>query len=196
MSYYEDQFDAWMANDCKGRIEDYDGTEFPVDETKPAGDLSFPFGCNEEPARRGQLTSWESIARFMYAGNATFTIVSLKTGTRFTYKVKKAKNPSVNAEIFFVGLLRGPSNEDDYAYMGCIRNREKFYTSDKSRITDSAPSMIAFKWLVNEMGKSGNMNPQLQVWHEGRCCRCGRKLTVPESVESGLGPECAGRMAA
>jgi hypothetical protein len=24
MSYFEDQYDAWMANDCKGRIEDYD----------------------------------------------------------------------------------------------------------------------------------------------------------------------------
>ena len=24
MSYFDDQYDAWMANDCKGRIEDYD----------------------------------------------------------------------------------------------------------------------------------------------------------------------------
>jgi hypothetical protein len=24
MSYFEDQYDAWMANDCKGRVEDYD----------------------------------------------------------------------------------------------------------------------------------------------------------------------------
>ena len=32
----------------------------------------------------------------------------------------------------------------------------------------------------------------VEVWHEGICGRCGRKLTVPESVERGLGPECAG----
>ena len=24
MSYFEDQYDAWMANDCKGKVEDYD----------------------------------------------------------------------------------------------------------------------------------------------------------------------------
>ena len=24
MSYYDEQEDAWMANDCRGRIEDYD----------------------------------------------------------------------------------------------------------------------------------------------------------------------------
>jgi hypothetical protein len=33
----------------------------------------------------------------------------------------------------------------------------------------------------------------LEVWHEGRCGACGRRLTVPESIERGLGPECYGR---
>ena len=32
--------------------------------------------------------------------------------------------------------------------------------------------------------------------HEGRCMRCGAPLTVPASVERGLGPECAGKVAA
>ena len=31
----------------------------------------------------------------------------------------------------------------------------------------------------------------LEVWHEGRCGRCNRALTVPESIASGIGPECA-----
>ena len=33
-------------------------------------------------------------------------------------------------------------------------------------------------------------------WHEGRCGRCGRKLTVPESIEAGYGPECINLVAA
>jgi hypothetical protein len=40
MSYFEDQFDAWMANDCKGRVEDYDpfdaGNFEDMDETPVA----------------------------------------------------------------------------------------------------------------------------------------------------------------
>jgi len=28
------------------------------------------------------------------------------------------------------------------------------------------------------------------VFHEGACGRCGRTLTVPESIASGFGPEC------
>jgi hypothetical protein len=33
-----------------------------------------------------------------------------------------------------------------------------------------------------------------EVYHEGRCGRCNRKLTVPESIETGLGPECASKL--
>jgi hypothetical protein len=40
MSYFEDQYDAWMANDCKGRVEDYDpfdaGNFEDMDETPVA----------------------------------------------------------------------------------------------------------------------------------------------------------------
>lgn len=35
MSYFDDQEDAWFANDCKGRIEDYDpydGDSWPQEE--------------------------------------------------------------------------------------------------------------------------------------------------------------------
>ena len=30
--------------------------------------------------------------------------------------------------------------------------------------------------------------------HEGRCGRCGRALTVPESIDTGFGPHCAAEM--
>jgi hypothetical protein len=30
-----------------------------------------------------------------------------------------------------------------------------------------------------------------KVQHAGRCGRCARTLTVPSSIELGLGPECA-----
>ena len=31
------------------------------------------------------------------------------------------------------------------------------------------------------------------VHHEGKCGKCGRPLTVPESVKTGLGPICSGK---
>jgi len=33
-----------------------------------------------------------------------------------------------------------------------------------------------------------------EFWHEGRCAACARRLTVPESVATGFGPDCADRL--
>ncbi len=38
------------------------------------------------------------------------------------------------------------------------------------------------------------MPEQLEVWHEGCCGKCGRKLTDAESIARGIGPECYGKM--
>lgn len=35
MSFFEDQYEAWMANGCQGAIEDYDGSEIDILEEKP-----------------------------------------------------------------------------------------------------------------------------------------------------------------
>ena len=145
----------------------------------------------------GRLTTWEAVRRFVYAGNATFTLRSGQE--RYTYRVRKPKDTPESltryGSSWFVSLLRGPSNEDDYAYMGVIDNKG-FHATKNSRMGLEARS---WKWFARFFvllaeGKDGDVPPTLEFWHESRCGRCGRKLTVPESVESGLGPECAGRM--
>jgi hypothetical protein len=140
----------------------------------------------------GQLSSAADVQRYMLAGRAKITIRSVKTGNRFTYKVTKKKEGA----IWFVNLLRGPDNENDFQYMGVIKPSGKgfiFTRTAKSRVTDDAVSMEAFKWMFNRV--SVNLLPDnLEVWHEGTCGRCGRSLTVPESVERGLGPECVNKM--
>ena len=126
---------------------------------------------------------------FMIAGNATVTLVSKKTGTRFTYKIRA----SDDGEVFFISLLNGPDNTADFKYLGRIA-RSIFWQGRKvpkpGDITADAPSSKAFKWawdaIINDV-----LPPQLEIWHEGRCGRCNRKLTVPSSIASGLGPECA-----
>lgn len=139
----------------------------------------------------GRLSAAASAKQFVLAGHATFTIRSRVTGTRFTYKVVKCKsNP-----VWFVSLLRGPSNENDYCYMGVIRAGVSFHVTTKSTVKPEAPSAKAFVWFWRNL-VGGVLPDSVELWHEGRCGRCGRKLTVPSSIESGIGPECAARMAA
>ena len=139
--------------------------------------------------KRGQLTSLEDIKNFVLAGNATITVRSGSTGSRFTFKVrtpKKAKSP-----IWFVSLLTGSDNENNYEYFGQIRKNGSFDHGRKSRITTDSTGAKAFSWFWNMIqADRSDVLEQAEIWHEGSCGRCGRKLTVPASVLSGFGPEC------
>lgn len=139
----------------------------------------------------GQLTSIPAIRSFIIAGHATVTLKSKKTGSRYTYKVSAPREQNADRPVWFVSLLSGPDNEDNYQYFGNLRPHA-FEVGRKSRVSADAPSVKAFSWFYNKVlqEESEAALEQLEVWHEGRCGRCGRKLTVPESIESGFGPEC------
>lgn len=139
----------------------------------------------------GQLTSIPAIRSFIIAGHATVTLKSKKTGSRYTYKVSVPREQNADRPIWFVSLLSGPDNEHSYQYFGNLRPHT-FEVGRNSRISADAPSVRAFRWFYTKVlqEESEAALEQLEVWHEGHCGRCGRKLTVPESIESGFGPEC------
>lgn len=163
----------------------------------------------------GKLDTWTDVSEFIFAGNATFTLVSLKTGARFTYKVR-VKKEDVERQAqdrsrarllgldrldtaladtdvtYFVNLLRGPNNERDFAYMGVMRRPGRFFwTQASGKVGRQAPAHKAIVWMLDALTCGRDvLGRQLEVWHEGRCGRCGRKLTVPESIAAGIGPEC------
>lgn len=150
----------------------------------------------------GQLTTAADARAFAQAGNATLTLVSKASGTRFTYKVQAPHRPGnegTNAardtgnDMRFVKVLTGADNENSYTYLGFIRRGVFFHGNNKSRISTDASSTKAFAWAWKMLAQDV-LPAGLEVWHEGRCGRCARKLTVPASIASGFGPECAGRV--
>ena len=134
-----------------------------------------------------QITDAQAAHDFVFGGKATFTLVSKKTGTRYTYKVTRAKDQT----ILFASLLTGPSNETDYQYLGFIKPGQPGLIAGRK----GSPEHPAFKglhWMLLQLyGCGATISEQVEFWHEGRCCRCNRKLTKPASIESGVGPECA-----
>lgn len=126
---------------------------------------------------------------FALAGNAILTVESGKTGTRYTYRVRKGKAAD---SPYFVGVLSGPDNTADYTYLGTIFNRTDYRHGRKSTINQDAPSARAFAYVWEVLQGRRQWPDALTVYHEGRCGKCARRLTVPESVTRGLGPECSG----
>jgi hypothetical protein len=115
--------------------------------------------------------------------NGTFTVKSLSTGEHRTFKVQKAKN----GEVRFVKLLIGPDNENDFIPFALLNDRGLF-TFKKYR-GSQWDKLSRFLCRLSEFESDG----KIEIFHSGRCVRCGRKLTTPESVETGIGPVCAGR---
>lgn len=138
----------------------------------------------------GRFSDPIAARQYIRAGKATVTMKSSKTGQRFTFRVRAARDGAVH----FVDVLNGSDNESSYAYLGILR-RDMYQHGRKSRVGDTAASVVAFKWAWAQLAK-GRLPTALEIWHAGVCGRCGRKLTVPESVAAGLGPECAGKVGA
>lgn len=128
-----------------------------------------------------------SIETFVFAGCAIFTIENIQNGKRCTYKVAK------KGERLFVSALVGPSNTQNYIYIGMAKNKT-FTRTKSSNFTEESQQFRGFSWLYQKITKKEELPAIIKFHHAGYCGKCGRLLTTPESVESGYGPVCFSRM--
>jgi len=133
---------------------------------------------------------------FFTGGHAVFTI-SNPRGEHYTYRIQKVNNTGFNriyGPSYFVHLLTGPDNTSSFTYLGAYRpDAGKLRLTKGSRLPADSKPVRVFDWGVSRVVWGGMLPVGYIIQHEGRCCRCGRRLTVPESIESGIGPECAKR---
>jgi hypothetical protein len=130
---------------------------------------------------------------FVLAGDATFTVEE-PSGVHHTYKVTHKEASGTYPEVWFVAFLSGPNNETDFQYLGVL---DDFTGSVRTSKASAALEGCYKHRLLNRVLArvwSGDHAAYEQygfrTHHEGRCGRCGRKLTTPESVERGIGPDC------
>jgi hypothetical protein len=144
-----------------------------------------------------QLTDATGILSFINGGRAVFTVVSKSSGERRTFKVAAPKDAKPGDALRFVSLLTGPDNMSNYEYVGLLTKAGDDLVARASRGKAPTQPLTIMGWLVKQAQLAARGLPntldRAEVWHEGRCCRCGRRLTVPSSIESGIGPECAMR---
>jgi Family of unknown function (DUF6011) len=146
----------------------------------------------------GTITDPKKALAYMLQPNTNIiTFQSAKTGERRTFKVKPmdrdaVREKGIKDQRFFVSFLSGPDNTRDYTYIGQILNSQ-FTLTQKSRATginEQTPSFVIFKAAFETLLTATIMPKMLQVTHSGRCGKCHKALTVPQSVNDGFGPEC------
>lgn len=135
-------------------------------------------------------------SEFLTAGKAIFT-VSNPGGDRWTFKVtkKESTNPRYPDPTYFVAFLSGSDNTSSYSYLGLLVEGGLKLTAKSAAGADSQVAKVA-SWALKIVTGGLALPEGYSILNAGFCGRCARLLTVPESIESGIGPECAAKMAA
>lgn len=110
--------------------------------------------------------------------------VQLTNGKHYTYRLRTIKDGSLAGQRV-AELLSGPDNQHSYkafgfvSEYGTIRIWTKCYTEayikHANLLMDKHPDVVS-AWM-----------------QAGKCLKCGRVLTDPNSIILGIGPVCAGR---
>lgn len=131
---------------------------------------------------------------FITAGKAIFT-VSNNNGEHYTFQITRKEASGKYPTTWFVALLTGPDNCTDYTYMGMLNIvTGAVNLTRKSRFSEQSTPVRVIRWALSKVWEEKNLPVGYSIHHEGKCGRCGRRLTVPESILSGIGPECAKHM--
>jgi hypothetical protein len=132
---------------------------------------------------------------FVLGGKAIFTVSNDK-GEHFTYRVNSKKDKKDETKrVYFVGLLTGPDNLRDYSYMGLLLQDEmRLLITKGSKFQGCPKSVNVFRWTMSLILAERDFPEGYNCQHAGRCCRCAKTLTDPDSIEIGIGPDCRKKM--
>jgi hypothetical protein len=126
--------------------------------------------------------------------NATYTVVfDGDEEDRITIKISDPTWANDAAGKQQVSYLFGPDNETNFKGVGFVSGGEfrpwKSFSETASR---EFRDRIEDALLAIASGERDELRLAYAL-RSGRCAACGRKLTVPASINRGLGPECAKR---
>jgi hypothetical protein len=124
--------------------------------------------------------------------NGAITVHNPKTEGHRTFLIRTMARGAYEGKRI-VMLLIGPNREDNSSWMWFGFATEQYGISVfRSKRGNGKPSSFEKLARILNAPKKGE-KAGLRFLFEGRCRRCNRKLTTPTSIESGMGPVCAGR---
>lgn len=127
--------------------------------------------------------------------NGHWTIKSAKTGDHRTFKIRtQDKDASFAPGKRVVALLTGTENDADSSYTGfAFIDDEGVHVWEKYRGQGLWEIYADMLWTLSLDGANSPWAQKgFTIMGEGRCIRCNRLLTTPESIQNGIGPVCAG----
>lgn len=130
--------------------------------------------------------------QFVAAGQAVFTATNTKRNTRLTFRVER---PAQFRGEFFGQVMKGSDNEGDYIYVGMVKEGTLFLRETKgSKFHKGSPEFDGLKLVLDIVAGRRPESELIEIEGSGNCGKCGKRLTVPEHIKAGIGPECAEKL--
>jgi hypothetical protein len=132
--------------------------------------------------------------------NGTYTITN-GAGEHRTFRIRF--RPKFAGGSFVVGLLTGSDNDrdyDDFAFVKADSGKVCVWTKKRSKLTNYYAVLLQKAFFAIAKTEEECVETEFScaerpysVLLSKRCLRCNRKLTNPESIRRGIGPECANK---
>lgn len=133
--------------------------------------------------------------KFLFAGKSVFTVSNEETKEHFTFKVRARESEwprgsGKRSTSYFLNI-KASGGKYPFRYIGILEADGLVKTTGKSDFQPHEKEYKVGAWAAQTV-IAGKMIPvKYHINHAGKCGRCARELTHPESLKSGIGPECA-----
>jgi hypothetical protein len=118
-------------------------------------------------------------------------IITVENPARGTHRTFRIETQPADARFApgerILSLLIGADNGSDYLGIGFVKDDGRVILWRRYQ-TEQYHALVRVLQKVEHFKSIG-----LVYHYEGRCRRCNRVLTTPESIKSGIGPTCAKR---
>tara|TARA_B100001287_G_scaffold276582_1_gene287997 strand:- start:3008 stop:3532 length:525 start_codon:yes stop_codon:yes gene_type:complete len=121
----------------------------------------------------------------------TFTLHNTDRKTHLTFKSRRPKGWTVDSPVL-IDLMVGSDNTNDFGFIGSINKNGFFKESPKAKVAKDRLEVASrsLVWLLTKLRNETEFPEAFEFKGSTGCCRCGRKLTHPDSIDDGMGPIC------
>jgi len=131
------------------------------------------------------------------AGKAELTVSNGK-GEHVTFRITAPSKTTARdgrtidreTNVRFVSVMTGSEDAGSYSYVGMLDTTKGIKPTKGSKLPLSDRRVAAVAWVIRQVASAATIPAGYSLAHAGKCLCCGRKLTNPDSIESGIGPEC------
>ena len=131
---------------------------------------------------------------FLFQGKAYFTMHNLEKDTHITFRVqhlKRKRGQPEDTRFFDVYVKALNDKYQGNRYIGRIDRKTRSF-KPYGYVERDHVGIQTIEWIIRNWShlEDWEKEDKLAIYHMGSCCKCGLPLTVPESIQNGIGPQC------